>query len=446
MSSVDDFPGSSGVSAPSLVFLHLSDLHFRAPGTALADRERSLRNRLLEDIPAAVAATDSGHVEAVLLSGDIAQSGQRAEYVAAREWLDELCAGLEISPTRTLSCPGNHDIDWNRVGAKRRETNAQLRTCATHLLDAEIDKLLEDLASDILGPLENYNEFAAGIACSLEKYLAWDLPTIGFGAGYSVAIRGATSVINSDADDGAGTMAVQSNQLLVEQRPGQLNVLLIHHGTHFWRRPQPGPAQSGHHLALYGHTHEPHHQVINGSCLELTAGAVHPEEHEAFAVPSYNVIEVSPDDGVPVAVGQDCIRIRVIRRSYSSARGKFLGTVGPEVDETLLVMAPREGPSSERTAPSPAARPAEGSSALTGAILEAPLEDSMGAPDLSRLIRLEFERLGAGNRFRVLDAVGLMTDELVRLAPHILIRRVADVVIEAGLVDEFRAAVRSAQY
>ena len=39
--------------------------------------------------------------------------------------------------------------------------------------------------------------------------------------------------------------------------------------------------------------------------MELTAGAVHPEETEQFGVPSYNVIEVSveepqdmPDDAV----------------------------------------------------------------------------------------------------------------------------------------------------
>src|SRR4051812_31579618 len=101
------------VGAP-LVFVHLSDLHFREPGTPLAEREAALRDRLLDDIPKVVGFA-TGTLEAILLTGDLARSGQQAQYKEARGWLDTLCARLGIHKTKTLTCPGNHDVDWRAL-------------------------------------------------------------------------------------------------------------------------------------------------------------------------------------------------------------------------------------------------------------------------------------------------------------------------------------------
>lgn len=411
----------------SLVFVHLSDLHFRESGTGLAQREAMLRNRLLDDIPKSVRLTDAKKVTAILITGDIARAGQQAEYAVARTWLDRLCDRLGLDSTQTLTCPGNHDVDWARLSDARKTANRALRDCPTHLLDASIDDMLAD-PEEVLAPIEPYQEFAAGSACSIEKFLAWDLPPLPLAGGYSLAIRGASSIINSDVGDGAGTMAVQKNQLQVEHEPGVIRMLLIHHSPYFWRRENPRPGKCGNHVVLYGHTHEANHQVVDGTCLEITAGAVHPEETEAFAIPSYNVIEVSveePDD-IPADVAR--ARVRVHCRPFSVGDDEFVDQgPAPSIDETVKILRV-DAPNGD----------GDGDADVSGvAEPQPPLQTAEGTPDPHRLVLSRYQRLGAGDRLRVLDRVGIPRVDIRGLPPHKQIREVANRVVAAGKVQVF---------
>lgn len=411
------------------MFVHLSDLHFREPESGLAQREAMLRNRLLDDTPKAVALTDAKKVTAILVSGDIARSGQRAEYVEARTWLDRLCDRLGLDSTQTLTCPGNHDVDWTRLSDARKTTNAALRTCLTYLLDAEIDGMLAD-PDEVLAPIEPYQEFAAGSACSIEKFLAWDLPPLPLAGGYSLAIRGASSIINSDAGDGAGTMAVQKNQLQVEHDPGVIRMLLIHHSPYFWRRENPRPGKCGNHVVLYGHTHEATHQVVDGTCLEITAGAVHPEETEAFAVPSYNVIEVSVEEPDDTPANVALVRIRVFHRSFSAQDDQFLDQgPAPSINEVVRIL--------RVNAPDWTPEPSDNGGMSGVAEPQPPLQTSEGAPDPHRLVLSRYQRLGAGDRLRVLDRLGIPRAEIQVLSPHKQIREVANRVTNSDQLAAF---------
>ena len=78
----------SGVERQPIRLLHLSDVHFGA-----------------EDLEALEAVEDfASHVkpDAVIIAGDITQSGRRREFEAARAWFDK----LGIQP---IVAPGNHD-------------------------------------------------------------------------------------------------------------------------------------------------------------------------------------------------------------------------------------------------------------------------------------------------------------------------------------------------
>jgi hypothetical protein len=89
--------------APAVV-LHLSDLHFGTP--ELADRWYS---QLAEDLHHNLACD---RLDALLLSGDIANYATPDEYAAARSFLDKLCAELHIPGQRIIPVPGNHDLNW----------------------------------------------------------------------------------------------------------------------------------------------------------------------------------------------------------------------------------------------------------------------------------------------------------------------------------------------
>lgn len=59
----------------------------------------------------------------------------------------------------------------------------------------------------------------------------------------------------------------------------------------------------------------------------------------------------------------------------------------------------------------------------------------------SRLVRAEFERLGSGDRVRLLERIGIPPDEIRSLPPHQQIREVARRVVAAGTVETFRSAI-----
>jgi hypothetical protein len=429
----------------SLVFVHLSDLHFRAGLEPLAGREAALRDQLLKDIPSVVRSVD-GRLEAILLTGDLARSGQRDEYSAARDWLDDLCGLLGLDETRTLMCPGNHDVDWSRLDPARRILNHSLRECPPHLIDGRIDEALEDpeFVLDSIGP---YQDFASRCACDVEGCLAWELEEpLAFGPGYGLVIRGASTILNSDGRDGIGTMAVQTNQLLTTERPGIVRMLLMHHSPYFWRRPEPRPGNMGHNIVLYGHTHTPEHNLPLPSCLELTAGAVHPEEHE-FVVPTYNVIEISIDESSqPDDPAKAYALVRVFRREFNRATNLFEDArVDPSIEELIEIPRAantilRERPTRDQNEPE-VGKDAEVSDD-GNAELQPPLETAGGQPTPSRRIRVEFERLGSGDRIRVLNRLGIPTPEITSLAPHRQVREVARRIVHDGKVEQFLEAVQ----
>jgi hypothetical protein len=235
-------------------------------------------------------------------------------------------------------------------------------------------------------------------------------------------------VINSDDGDGAGTMAVQRNQLQVEREPGVIRMLLIHHSPYFWRRENPRPGKCGNNIVLYGHTHEPDHQVLDGTCLEITAGAVHPEETEAFAVPSYNVIEVSVDEpDTPADVAH--ARVRVFHRPFSDPDDRFLDHgPDPTINEVVkIARADASDPTGSRD---------------MGGVAEPqpPLQNAQGAPDPHRLVLSRYQHLGAGDRLRLLDRIGIPRADIRALPPHKQIREVANRIVASRQVDAFMAA------
>jgi 3',5'-cyclic AMP phosphodiesterase CpdA len=96
----------------SLVIAHVSDVHVDLVGLGTAQGVRSARRtravmEYLDDLPY--------DLDAVLITGDIADNGTPAEYDSARELL--------VSRHPTLICPGNHD---ERAAFRRHFLRAQV--------------------------------------------------------------------------------------------------------------------------------------------------------------------------------------------------------------------------------------------------------------------------------------------------------------------------------
>jgi 3',5'-cyclic AMP phosphodiesterase CpdA len=106
------------MSDKPLVFLHLSDIHFSKRSGRAGDLDEDLRRELEADALGVRRTFD--HFTGILVSGDIAFSGQSAEYDTAKSWLNRLCAALGCPPEDVWVVPGNHDVEraevWGSFG------------------------------------------------------------------------------------------------------------------------------------------------------------------------------------------------------------------------------------------------------------------------------------------------------------------------------------------
>nr|WP_228014693.1 HEAT repeat domain-containing protein [Fortiea sp. LEGE XX443] len=85
--------------------LHLSDLHFGTP-----DQAKLWSNQLASDLQNEL---DIPHLDALILSGDIANKSIPEEYEAAQQFLDELRQEFTLEPEQIIIVPGNHDLNWS---------------------------------------------------------------------------------------------------------------------------------------------------------------------------------------------------------------------------------------------------------------------------------------------------------------------------------------------
>lgn len=88
----------------STKILHLSDLHF---GTS--EQATLWSGQLVEDLQQNLEITK---LDALILSGDIANKSTPEEYDAAKQFLDELLQDFPLKPEQIIIVPGNHDLNW----------------------------------------------------------------------------------------------------------------------------------------------------------------------------------------------------------------------------------------------------------------------------------------------------------------------------------------------
>ena len=93
-------------------WLHISDLHLRKSETWSQD---AVLAAMLQDISRRVA--DGLVIDFVLVTGDLAYSGQDSEYSLVEAFIADLVSILGITRAEIFCIPGNHDVDRRRQTA-----------------------------------------------------------------------------------------------------------------------------------------------------------------------------------------------------------------------------------------------------------------------------------------------------------------------------------------
>ena len=124
-----------------IVLVHLSDIHFTvSSGTSVHDLDDDVRNELLRD--ATVLTNRLGGATGVLVTGDIAFSGQKAEYDRAGSWLVEFCCAVGCPDESVWVVPGNHDVDRKVANNKvTKMIHESIRAKQGPALDTELREI-----------------------------------------------------------------------------------------------------------------------------------------------------------------------------------------------------------------------------------------------------------------------------------------------------------------
>ncbi len=304
-----------------LRLVHLSDIHFNrqfeGPGF---DPDEDLRDQLASDLKTFVK--NHGKVNALLVSGDVAYSGQKAEYDNASGWLDRLCEAGQCSPDAVYVAPGNHDVDQGLIRANSllQDAHDAIRGKATgYDRDAALLRRLEepDARTLFYAPLREFNEFAARYECSFfadaDSY-AWEHPLI-LNDGSTLKIRGMNSTILSGLSDAIGRLVLGSHACTLPQRAGVEYLTLCHHPPNWLLDGKDVGAALDDRakIQLFGHEHDQRID-FHRDAAKLYAGAVNPRRDEQNWKPGYNVLELS----VQIVEGKRKLMIDVHAREWQN--------------------------------------------------------------------------------------------------------------------------------
>lgn len=265
--------------AARLTWLHLSDFHFRVKTAWSQD---VVLKSLLEDVRARYAGANAPDL--LFLTGDIAFSGKREEYLLAEAFVAELRAGLKMPPERICIVPGNHDIDLDR------EEDAFAGARATLKSIEEVDRFFakEGRRKTLFSRQEEFRAFVNRVAppsggpITPSSYAHQRLIQLGAIRVRALLLDSAWLSQGGPAD--AGSLVLGERQIIDcaanLSDPSCLTFALLHHPfswlTEFEQLSIENLVIDHADICLRGHVHSPDMRAIDRSEVRLatfTAGA-----------------------------------------------------------------------------------------------------------------------------------------------------------------------------
>lgn len=292
-----------------------------------------------------------GTATAILIAGDIAYAGKEAEYDRAGLWIDRVAKAAGCNPRSVRLIPGNHDVDWNKLGPSGRSLVGELRRAPHSSCGDLLQAALLEKSCPLVSPLEDYFSFAAAYGCSFDDFRK-PFHEITYPLGdRRITIRGLCSAFVSDRSDALGSMVLSTPTytMLAHERSESELIVMVHHPLEWFKNRQHAASfiNSRSKLLLTGHEHfsELVLKAWSGEVqqLHIAAGAVNPPEETSLHHFSYNWIELYSrriDGGA-------ALRVRVIPRIWNNKTAKFdtdYSQTGKAADWTIELPLPAAKP------------------------------------------------------------------------------------------------------
>ncbi len=311
--SMDIQTGSSGYSLKTITWLHLSDLHFRVGSEY---ESNIVLDALLKDV-SRLSHENSLSPDFIVVTGDIAFSGNPAEYKQACRFFDGLLNAVSLPKSRLLVVPGNHDVDRSALSSD------PLSVGVASILDSR-DKVNQFLASQnrrvVLQRLRNYanfvNEyFGPELTFDDDNYFYVKRFSIG---GKKLAILGLNSAWLCGSDKDRDCILIgerQARAALKLAEDADIRIALLHHPFEwlkdFDRNDSAALLSTGCDFILHGHLHQTGVRQLrtpDSGAMIIAAGA----SYENREYPNcYNFVRLNTEPG------------KVVLRRYSDRSPGF---------------------------------------------------------------------------------------------------------------------------
>lgn len=304
------------------VFVHLSDIHFgqeKDGGTGAENADA--KKRLIEDARTEVGKL-RGKVHGVIVSGDIAYSGQEEEYVLAAEWLAELTDAIGCERTDVQMIPGNHDIDRTKITNTIDSVLYSIREGGDEWLDRHLDN--EDDCKVLYERFDAYKGFALDYRCELDLNGEISMSaTLDLAPGRAIRFVRLNSALICSSKKEEGKLILGKRQRMLPIEDGVEIIVLSHHPLGWFQDSEKarGFLHGRARVFISGHEHFPSLEIekVEEDCqlMMLAAGATAPDVIDDKYTYKYNIIAFEWDES------SDALAVTVNPRTWDESVARF---------------------------------------------------------------------------------------------------------------------------
>lgn len=302
--------------------LQISDIHWEDKLGA-NDAYKEIRDGMINDLKCYCEA-ENDSFDHVLICGDIAFSGAKAQYERAGKFIKKLCETVGCKESEVYIIPGNHD--------KKRESAPQtVRNLINNAVGEKDfgDDMLEDWIQNdfsslriMFMPFKDFVEFSQKFDCveplmmrctdekATDSYdedkhtMFWREDICLDLNGYIVRLYGLNSALNCDKEDWDALDETKGHKIFLPNlayrnaphEEGVVNILMAHHPTSFLVNGMSIQKYLDKHyqVQFFGHVHRAKSNCKNG-CVHVFSGALQPDgpvQQTGPYRPVFNMVEL----------------------------------------------------------------------------------------------------------------------------------------------------------
>lgn len=406
-------------------FIHLSDIHFGQEGGSVHGPHQSVRREIIRDCKE--RSRTLGKADGILINGDVAFSGTKAQFDRSAAWIEALAAAVGCSDqTDVRVIPGNHDVDRSQIDYFCETAHERLRGIEPDKLDGELAKMAKakEESNPLLAKLQNYRVFASRYGCDFNpvERLSWR-KTYEFDANHRFEILGLTSVLVCDSNDAKDKMILGSNQYIFDREDDVEVFVMVHHPLSWFKDQHDAQRYLDRaRVILTGHEHmqrvNKESSLSGDEFLRVYAGATNPPETGGAYPYRYSWLEFA----LHIEGDRQYIRVTVYPRVWEHNRTEFVSDKNLLNSNSDFAIFDLFCPSFKKP-PASATTPLTSSGSASSIAKEGVMADEQNNKDIQRLQYFFWSYLDEWqDRIRILVDLDLLPDTKSQPVPHTLER------------------------